>query len=249
MRTSQPTASSNSAGAHGLGTGLAAQRLPVAPRERKPALAALAVLLILGGALVSGYLVIASGERVAAIEVVESIGAGELIPESALREVTIGKTGISYVPWAQKNQVAGRYAAVGLVPDTLLTPAMVTEAKDTLKGRVLVGLALKTSQYPPQTIRLGSTVALYAVGARTDAAVAKPGVLLTTTALVQQIGVQTGRTGGNGDTRFSVAVVPQEAAAITQAASSGNIVMVLVPPGVTVPIPPPVKGTVPKTGG
>ena len=50
-------------------TSPAGRRLPSAPRERKPALAALAVLLIVGCALGTGLLVVQSGKRVAAIEV------------------------------------------------------------------------------------------------------------------------------------------------------------------------------------
>src|SRR5688500_13092246 len=75
-------------GQAGLGrTGLGAsggQRLPAAPRERKPALAALAVLLILGGALTSAYLVMASGQRVAAIRIAQPVAAGQRIPLGAL---------------------------------------------------------------------------------------------------------------------------------------------------------------------
>ena len=85
-------------GAAGLGrSGLGAsggQRLPVSPRERRPALAALAVLLILGGALTSAYLVMASGERVSAIRIAQPVAAGQQIPMSALEEVQVGDTGI-----------------------------------------------------------------------------------------------------------------------------------------------------------
>ena len=55
-------------------TAPAARRLPAPARERKPALAALAVLLILGGALGAGFLVLQSGKRVAAIEISTRIG-------------------------------------------------------------------------------------------------------------------------------------------------------------------------------
>src|ERR1700729_2919502 len=74
------------------------RRLPSAPRERKPALAALAILLIVGCALGTGLLVVQSGKRVAAIEVSREIGSGQRIPLSALTEVQIASdTGVSYV--------------------------------------------------------------------------------------------------------------------------------------------------------
>jgi len=76
------------------------RRMPSAPRERKPALAALAVLLVALGAVAAGYLVLSAGHRVGAVEVVQQIGQGERIPASALREVQIATdSGISYVAW------------------------------------------------------------------------------------------------------------------------------------------------------
>src|ERR671915_2342757 len=105
MRTSQSTAGGSATASAApaaisansnlrSGTG---QRLPVPPRERKPALAALAVLLILGGALTSAYLVMASGQRVSAIRVAQPVAAGQRIPLGALQEVQIGNTGIDYI--------------------------------------------------------------------------------------------------------------------------------------------------------
>ena len=50
-------------------TSPAGRRLPSAPRERKPALAALAVVLVVGGALVAALLVIDAGHKTGAIEI------------------------------------------------------------------------------------------------------------------------------------------------------------------------------------
>ena len=62
-------------------SGPASRKLPVPPRERKPALAALAILLILGGALAATtLLVLRSGDRVSAIGIVRQIGAGRPSP-------------------------------------------------------------------------------------------------------------------------------------------------------------------------
>src|SRR3954452_9277721 len=127
MRTNQSTAggaaiasagtaavSGNSSLSSGPG-----QRLPVPPRERKPALAALAVLLILGGALTSAYLVMASGQRVSAIRVAQPVAAGQRIPQSALEEVQIGDTGVQFVNWSERLNVSRYYASVPLVKGAL----------------------------------------------------------------------------------------------------------------------------------
>src|SRR5262245_63150160 len=82
------------------------RRPPQVARERKPALAALALLLIVGGALGAAYLVLQNGHRVAAIEVTRPLGAGQQIPAGALREVDIAVSGgLAYVPWSEAGQV------------------------------------------------------------------------------------------------------------------------------------------------
>ena len=70
-------------------TAPAGRRLPSPQRERKPALAALALLLIIGGALGAGFLVIQSGQRVAAIVVTQPVAAGAKIPASALQRAEV----------------------------------------------------------------------------------------------------------------------------------------------------------------
>src|SRR5436190_679193 len=106
MRTSPPIVTNNSAGLSGAGLGSpGGQRLPVPPRERKPALAMLAVLLILGGALASAYLVMQSGQRVAAIQISAQVAAGQKVPAAAITEVQIGDTGISYIAWSERAKV------------------------------------------------------------------------------------------------------------------------------------------------
>src|SRR4051794_1582674 len=127
MKANQSTISGGGAAGSSGGTGLGrsglgtsgGQRLPASSRERRPALAALAVLLILGGALASAYLVMASGERVSAIRIAQPVAAGQRIPAGALEEVQIGNTGIDFISWSERKRVTRNYAAVPLVQGAL----------------------------------------------------------------------------------------------------------------------------------
>ncbi|XVQ12195.1 hypothetical protein ACQP1W_06365 [Spirillospora sp. CA-255316] len=223
-------------GGDGLGrSGLGAsggQRLPVAPRERKPALAALAVLLILGGALTSAYLVMASGQRVSAIRIAQPVAAGQRIPLSALEEVQVSDTGADYyINWTERAAVARTYAAVPLVQGALLTNRMVSRTDDAAKGRVVVGLALKPGQFPSRGLETGKRVSLYAVGGGTGGG-PRAGTVLSADAIV--VGVSQGGDSGRlrGDqTTVDVAVPPNEAPAVTQAASAGSVAVALIPEG------------------
>ncbi|MFC5747048.1 hypothetical protein [Actinomadura rugatobispora] len=226
-------------GGDGLGrSGLGAsggQRLPVAPRERKPALAALAVLLILGGALTSAYLVMASGQRVSAIRVAQPVAAGQRIPLSALEEVQVSDTGADYyINWTERAAVARAYAAVPLVQGALLTNRMVSRTDDAAKGRVVLGLALKPGQFPSRGLETGKRVSLYAVGGGTGGG-PRAGTVLSADAIV--VGVSQGGDSGRlrGDqTTVDVAVPPNEAPAVTQAASAGSVAVALIPEGTRV---------------
>lgn len=247
MRTSQSTATNNSAlaGPQGMPRGglgsTVGPRLPVSSRERKPALAALAVLLILGGALVSAYLVMASGQRVSAIEVSAPVAAGQQVPLSALREVQIGDTGISYIAWTERFKVTQAYAAVPLVSGALLTNGMIVSSGDPAGGRVVVGVALKPGQFP-SGLSDGQRVAVLAVGDNP-----RSGSVLADDATVYEVATHGSTSVQSSDTTsISVSVPPDQAPAIVQAASAGQVALVLLPTGAKVAQPPAQPPATPK---
>lgn len=230
MRISEKTAQDGRAPASersGL-SGPAYRKLPVPPRERKPALAALAVLLILGGALATTLLVLRSGERVSAIRVGQQVGAGQLVPATALQEVQIAETDIDYVPWTFRDRVAKTYAAVTLLPGTLLTERMVTTDSALVgPGKAIVGLALKAGQ-APVGLDVGDVVqVIYVASAgRGSGAVAQQRVLASS-ARVESVGAPESRTSSTG--LVSVIVDSSVAPTIAQYASSGEVALTLLP--------------------
>src|SRR5947209_2682913 len=111
------------------------RRPPRAARERKPALAALALLLIVGGALGAAYLVVQNGQRVSAIEITQQLGPGQQIPAGALHEVQIAAGGgPGYVPWSEAGQVTEFFAATAIPPGTLLTNLMAARTNNLAAG-------------------------------------------------------------------------------------------------------------------
>ena len=138
--------------------------MPSAPRERKPALAALAVLLVALGAVAAGYLVISAGHRVGAVEITAEVGQGQQIPASAIKEVQINAdSDVHYVAWQFANRVTGVFAAVQIPAGTLLTPSMTTATSNLTAGKVEVGLSLKPGQ-APTSLLIGQTVQAFPVG-------------------------------------------------------------------------------------
>ena len=218
----------------------AGQRIPVPRRERKPAMAALAVLLIVGGALVSAYLVMVSGQRVPVIRISQPVAAGQQIPPGALEEVQVSATGrLDYIPWSDRGKVAQTYATVTLVKGALLTNGMIGTAASVAKGTVVVGLALKPGQLPAGGLQPGDRVAVYAVSVQGGQTGTETGSVLAPAATVYDV-AQPGQNDVQSDqVQVSVTVPAGEAPQVTQAASAGAVAVALLPAGEQAPATPP----------
>jgi hypothetical protein len=216
--------------------------MPSAPRERKPALAALAVLLVALGAVAAGYLVINAGHRVGAVEITQQVGQGQRIPASAIKEVEIASnSGINYVAWQYANRVAGVYASVQIPAGTLLTSAMTTATNNLAAGKVQVGLSLKPGQAPGNLL-IGQTVEAFGVGTGSGCGATSagaggtggtgggngtgPGVPITTGVIASVFG----STATNGSTAAVTLAVPDaEAGVLACYASAGDVAIALTP--------------------
>lgn len=210
----------------------AGRRLPTAPRERKPVLAALAVLLILGGALGAGYLVTKSSKQVQAIEITRQIGAGQRIPLSAMQQVPVpAGTQVGYVAWVYASQVTRYYAAVTIPPGTLLNKSMVATTNRSTAGRAIIGLALKDGQLP-RGLQAGDHVDIFFVqnSTQVNGCPGSPGSLLSGNAIVLGITAPS-VTAGSQDADVQVAVSPADAGPVACAAANGIAGVSVRPPG------------------
>jgi hypothetical protein len=212
------------------------RRMPSAPRERKPALAALAVLLVALGAVAAGYLVISAGHRVGAVEITAEVGQGQQIPASAIKEVQINAdSDVHYVAWQFANRVTGVFAKVQIPAGTLLTPEMTAATSNLTAGKVEVGLSLKPGQAPTNLL-IGQTVQAFPVGNGSGCAggangtgsgsTATPGESITTGTIVSVIGT----TSTNGSTAAVTLAVPAtDAGVLACYASAGDVAIALTP--------------------
>ncbi|MEV5325762.1 hypothetical protein ACFMQL_18930 [Nonomuraea fastidiosa] len=204
-------------------SGPASRKLPVPPRERKPALAALAVLLILGGALATTMLVLNSGNRVSAIRVTQQIGAGQKFTRDALEEVKIADTGIDFVAWSQREQVLDSFATVTILPGTLLTNQMGVRTSSELgEGKATVGLSLKAGQMPAG-VKEGDRVQVIFVPSRSSQGESR---VLAANALVFEAGE---RAKNSGSGQITVVVDAAAAPEIVAAASAGEVAVAELP--------------------
>jgi hypothetical protein len=217
------------------------RRMPSAPRERKPALAAVAILLVALGAASAGYLVLNAGHRVGAVEITQDVGQGQQIPASALKEVQINSdTDVPYVAWQFANKVTGDFARVQIPKGSLLTSLMLETTSNLTAGKVEVGLSLKPGQAPTNLL-IGQTVRAFPVGTGSGCAnggggangtgggtgaTATPGEPITTGTIVSV----SGSTTTNGSTAAVTLAVPEtDAGILTCYASAGEVAIALTP--------------------
>ncbi|MFD3626972.1 hypothetical protein [Streptomyces sp. NPDC058698] len=216
-------------------------RLPTPPRERKPALAALAVLLILVGALGATMLVLQAGERIEVVKITEEIPAGQTVTNANTTSVMVAEDpGIHYVEWSQLAALK-KLKAVSTIPGGVVAVGeMFGEEAKVPAGKALVGLSLKEGQYPTG-LKSGNTVAAYRVGgtSRSDSDEADGGSSGSTgggdSVIVEQARVDFAQETKSDELVSStnkpvtLLVDSADAAALTQAASNGEVALVLVP--------------------
>jgi hypothetical protein len=141
-----------------------ADRLPAPPRERRPALAALAVLLIVGGAATAGLLAMRADERVAVLVAAETIPAGGPITEQSLTTTQVAGADTLLIPASQLDQLVGQYARVEIREGQLIDTQMVGDSGLLQPGRVAVGAALAPGRLPASGLLPGDVVDLVRVG-------------------------------------------------------------------------------------
>jgi hypothetical protein len=135
----------------------AANRLPTT-RERRPALAALAVILILLGAAGSALIALRSGEREGFLVVSKEIAPGQRLARGDFGSAQIaGDTG-GLIKAADVKDYIGDYAKTRLYKDQFLTRSMLSNTLDVPEKGALVGVSLEGGQVPSEGLEAGDIV-------------------------------------------------------------------------------------------
>ncbi|MEU0168480.1 hypothetical protein ABZ214_23995 [Streptomyces iakyrus] len=215
-------------------------RLPTPPRERKPALAALAVLLILVGALGATMLVLQAGDRIEVVKVTEAIPAGGSVSTSNTTSVMVAKDdSIHYVEWSQLEQLKKLKAVSAIPAGVVAVGEMFGDEAGVAAGKATVGLSLKAGQYPTG-IKQGDTVAAYRVSSasgssnsnsNSSSSASSNSVIVDNARVTYVPGAKDSGDELVSSTNLAVTLTvdSDKAADLAQAASNGEVALVQVP--------------------
>lgn len=200
-------------------------RLPAPVRDRRPALAALALLLVLGGALASALVAYRSGDRVDVLVARGDIEAGQVLGPGDVSVARVAADGAATIEAAALGNFVGT-TATGRVPaGTLLNRSMFLASSSVAPpGSVVVGVVLSASQRPAVELRAGDVVRVYLVPREAGGAVA--GTVLARAVRVAEVGPSAG-----GDAvRLSLLVPEGPSVSVVSAAATGSIAVTRLAP-------------------
>jgi hypothetical protein len=129
------------------------------PRRRRPAMIALAVVLIVAGILGGALLYKDVNHQVPVLMVRTDVPVGSVVSSADLTTTTIAAgPGVKLIPSRQESQVIGLVAASNLQAGTLLAAGDLTRFLPPTTGQVLVPVAVKPSELPASGLVPGDHV-------------------------------------------------------------------------------------------
>lgn len=198
-------------------TATPAQRSVEPPRQRRPALAALALLLVVGGALLAGLLAVRMDSREPVLAAARDIPPGTQITAEDLREVSVASEGLELIPVGAADQVVGAYAEVLIQGGSLLDQNVLTTEEPVGEDRAIVSVPLNPALTPGSTLEVGDLVQVVRVSGGTGSG--RPQDL--TEAVVLDVRTVAGdELGGAGSGAATLLVPSQAASAVVDAAGA-----------------------------
>ena len=224
MTATQPSKTSappSSAAVNGL------SRAPVLPpprRRRRPALLALAVTMVVLGALGAAYLATSLGQTSPVIAIAREVPWGQTLTAADLVEARISADpALEPIPYGDRDRVIGLVAATTLAPGSLLTRDALTDQRLPAPGQQLIGVGVSLVQLPTTPLRPGDDVLLVpvAVGRAPATTEAAPSVVEATV-------VKSGPPGTDGLRVVDVLVEAADGPDVAARAAAGLIAIVVV---------------------
>lgn len=215
-------------------------RLPSPIRVRRPILAIASIALVFASIAIFVSIYSRANHQVTVIAITRSVQPGARITASDLGPANVVVSGkVSPVPIALARDIVGKFAAVALMPGSLLTMADVSSIHPLASGDAVVGIAVKDGQLPSSGVEPGDEVMVVQTGTPGSPAPATstgPGGAETSTgvlvpsARVYGVAFPPPNSSGATSELVSVEVSSTVAAEVSVAAAADQVSLVLLPP-------------------
>ncbi|MGY1634916.1 SAF domain-containing protein [Geodermatophilus sp. SYSU D01186] len=200
--------------------------MPAPRRRRRPALLALAVAMVVLGAVGAAYLATSLGQTSPVIAVAREVPWGQQITAADLVEARVSADpALAPIPYGDRDRVIGMVAATTLTPGSLLTREALTEQPLPPPGQQLVGVGVSAVQLPATPLRPGDDVLLVPVAAGGGAAAPDPAAPPRTVAATV---VRSGAPGTDGLRVVDVLLDAADGPDVAARAAAGLIAIVVV---------------------
>lgn len=190
------------------------------PRQRRPALAALALLLIVGGALLAGLLAVRMDSREPVLVAARDIAPGTKITAKDLAEAKVASDVLKTIPVKLASQVVGTYATTSIPARSLVEEQSLSAEAPVSGDRAVVAVSLNPALTPASELRAGDLVQVVRVNG-SAATTSQPRPL--TTALVLSITQAKSDSLGGSQSANANLLVPAGAAGAVIDASAANL--------------------------
>jgi Flp pilus assembly protein CpaB len=204
-------------------------RLPVQSRDRRPALAALALLLVIAGGLGAALVVYRTGQKTDVLVATHEIKPGSRITDGDLGVARVSHDAGSVIKAADRGALVGTYAITDIPGDTLLNPGMFQSRDVIPDGALVVGVSVDQDARPAGGVAAGDVVRVFAASKQNNNGNNDQPVELIAAARV--VDVRT--TDSGGATIVSLLVGQDDAEALVVANAAGTIALAELPLGTT----------------
>lgn len=213
--------------------GASGTRLPARPRDKRPALALLALLLVLLGALGSALLVYRTGERTQVLVAKETISQGQTVTAESFRVAEVAfEEGTQLVPAASLPQFVGANSVTHIPAGSLVSAQMFTPTELAPEGAQLVGVVVPSVGRPADGFKVNDIVRVYGTTPASGSKEAGPAEVLVEAAKV----VSAGAASDTRDTLHVTLLLPEESAADVISSSAAGTAALAILPASTTPV-------------
>ena len=206
-------------------------RLPRRSRDRRAALSALALLLVVLGALGSALVVYRSGHRTDVLAAAHEIRPGQRVTASDFQVTRVAADSAALVPASAQGSFVGSFATTDIPAGSLLNPRMFQVGNVIPTDGVVVGVTLNQSQRPSGELHAGDVVRVFLVPKSSSGDSGATGVLVAA-ARVTAVSSSSGDLGSSG-TAVSLLVRESDAQSVIAAASAGQVALGQLPKSTT----------------